>query len=37
MTVVSAPSVTDAARSAFRQLKLWLEQEWELTKTRRPW
>ena len=31
MTVVSAPSVTDAARSAFRQLKLWLEQEWELT------
>jgi amidase len=31
MTVVSAPSVTDAARSAFRELKLWLEQEWELT------
>jgi amidase len=31
MTIVSAPSVTDAARQAFRQLKLWLEQEWELT------
>ncbi|MBA3381946.1 MAG: acetamidase/formamidase family protein [Actinobacteria bacterium] len=31
MTVVSAPSLTDAARSAFRALKLWLEQELELT------
>jgi amidase len=31
MTVVSAPSVTDAARTAFRELKLWLEQDWQLT------
>ena len=30
-TVVSAPSLTDAARSAFRELKIWLEQEWGLT------
>jgi amidase len=31
MTVVSAASLTDAARAAFRELKLWLEQEWGLT------
>lgn len=31
MTVVSAPSVTDAARTAFRELKLWLEQDRQLT------
>jgi amidase len=31
MTVVSAASLTDAARSAFRELKIWLEQEWSLT------
>jgi amidase len=31
MTVVSAASLTDAARSAFRELKIWLEQEWGLT------
>ena len=31
MTVVSAPSLTDAARFAFRELKLWLEHEWGLT------
>ena len=31
MTVVSAPSLTDAARTAFRELKLWLEQDWQLT------
>jgi len=31
MTVVSAASLTDAARSAFRELKLWLEHEWGLT------
>jgi hypothetical protein len=31
MTVVSAASLTDAARVAFRELKLWLEQEWGLT------
>jgi amidase len=31
MTVVSAASLTDAARAAFRELKYWLEQEWGLT------
>jgi len=31
MTVVSAPSLTDAARLAFRELKGWLEEEWALT------
>ena len=31
MTVVSAASLTDAARAAFRELKHWLEQEWGLT------
>jgi amidase len=31
MTVVSGPSLTDAAREAFRELKFWLEQEWGLT------
>ena len=31
MTVVSAPSLTDAARTASRELKLWLEHEWGLT------
>ena len=31
MTVVSAPSLTDAARSAFRELKVWLEEERGLT------
>lgn len=31
MTVVSAASLTDAARSAFRELKVWLEQDWGLT------
>jgi amidase len=31
MTVVSAASLTDAARAAFRELKLWLEEEWGLT------
>jgi amidase len=30
-TLVSAPSLTDACRAAFRQLKLWLEDEWGLT------
>jgi amidase len=30
MTVVSAPSLSDAARSAFRELKVWLEQDWSL-------
>ena len=30
-TVVSAASLTDAARSAFRELKIWLEHEWGLT------
>ena len=31
MTVVSAASLTDAARAAFRELKHWLEEEWGLT------
>ena len=31
MTVVSAASLTDAARFAFRELKHWLEDEWGLT------
>ena len=30
-TVVSGPSLTEAARAAFRELKHWLEQEWGLT------
>ena len=30
-TVVSAASLTDAASSAFRELKIWLEHEWGLT------
>lgn len=31
MTVVSAASLTDAARFAFRELKLWLEEDRGLT------
>jgi len=31
MTVVSAASLTDAARTAFRELKLWLEEQWGLS------
>ncbi len=31
MTVVSAPSLTDAARTAFRELKAWIEREWDLS------
>lgn len=31
MTVVSGPSLSDAARVAFRELKNWLQQEWDLT------
>jgi acetamidase/formamidase len=31
MTVVSGISLADAAREAFRQMKLWLEDEWALT------
>jgi amidase len=30
-TLVSAPSLTDACRSAFRELKLWLQDEWRLS------
>ena len=30
-TIVSAPSLTDACRQAFRALKAWLEDEWQLT------
>jgi amidase len=30
-TIVSARSLTDACRSAFQALKLWLEDEWQLT------
>jgi acetamidase/formamidase len=30
-TLVSAPSLTDACREAFRQLKLWLQDEWRLS------
>jgi amidase len=30
-TLVSAPSLTDACREAFRQLKLWLQDEWALS------
>jgi amidase len=30
-TLVSAPSLTDACRGAFRELKLWLQSEWGLT------
>jgi amidase len=32
MTVVSAPSLTDAARFAFRELKNWLEEDWGLSR-----
>jgi amidase len=31
MTVVSGISLADAAREAFRQMKLWLQDEWSLT------
>lgn len=31
MTVVSGASLSDAARVAFRELKNWLQQEWDLT------
>lgn len=30
-TLASAPSLTDACRVSFAQLKLWLEQEWSLS------
>jgi len=30
-TLVSAASLTDACRAAFRELKMWLEDEWRLT------
>jgi acetamidase/formamidase len=30
-TVVSGISLADACRSAFRELKLWLESEWRLS------
>jgi amidase len=30
-TLVSAPSLTDACREAFRQLKLWLQDEWAIS------
>ncbi len=30
-TIVSGISLADACRAAFRELKLWLEDEWELT------
>lgn len=33
-TIVSAPSLTDAVRSAFRELKLWLQDEWDLDSDR---
>lgn len=33
-TIVSAPSLSDAARSAFRQLKLWIEEDWGLDSDR---
>ena len=31
MTIVSGPSLTDAARTAFRELKHWIEHDWDLT------
>jgi acetamidase/formamidase len=31
MTVVSGISLADAAREAFRQMKLWLQDEWQLS------
>jgi amidase len=31
MTIVSGISLADAAREAFRQMKLWLQDEWRLT------
>ena len=30
-TIVSGISLADAARAAFRELKLWLEDEWRLS------
>jgi acetamidase/formamidase len=31
MTIVSGISLADAARAAFRELKLWLQDEWRLS------
>jgi amidase len=31
VTIVSASSLTDACRTAFRELKLWLEDEWHMS------
>jgi acetamidase/formamidase len=30
-TLVSAPSLTDACREAFRQLKFWIQDEWQIS------